>query len=1261
MNHHRRLWDQIDAVADRYRQLFGWLACTAVWLGSAAVGAVVMQIGWPFGVGFVWFAPLLLTVAVIASAFACWWATRPTRDRHWIASRIEARHPDLDSRLVTAVEQEPNIREGGFGFLQDRLFCEALEHNRTASWRNDIPSGRILATQVTGLASLALLALVIVGLATQGALARRLVGLAPGLEPAVPVRVFKVTVAPGDVEIERGTSLVVTAQFDGDLPDEAVLVVRDGSGDSQSIPMSLSLSDPVFGARVPSVSSDLTYRVEYAEHATKEYGVQVFDYPEMTRSDVELEFPEYTSLPKKRVEDTRRITAVEGTKVTLFCDLNKPVEFAHLVGKEKGEIVELEPTNEDPTIYRAVETLTESKRYELVLVDHDGRTNKEPPQVIYNVTLNREPDVKITMPAKDMRVSPIEELQTKASLWDDYGLRAYGVSYTLPGQTPQELTLGESVSGNERLEVEHLIPFEDLEAEPDQLLAYYFWAEDIGPDGQPRRSLGDMYFAEVRHFEEIFRQGEQPPSGQSQEQQEQGNQNAQQAEQLAELQKQIINATWTVIRRETGPQPSDKFTPDVEEIKTAQAEALNKLTELAEKLEDPQSQQYAENVKGHMLDVMTELTKATELASPSLLPPALAAGQAAYQALLKLRAREHQVTRSQQPQQQQQSGSASGSQSRAQQQLEQLELDNEENRYETERQAASGQDQEQRENLQVLNRLRELARRQNDLNKRLQELQSALEEAKTEEEQEDLRQQLKRLREQEQQMLRDMDELTERMERPENQERMNEQRQQADQTRENIRQTTDALREGQVSRAVASGTRAQRELEELQEEFRDAASNQFSEEVEQLRDEARQLDEQEQDLGEQLRNLNQEKRDTRSLREPTERVDLGDEFRRQRENLERLLENIRETVEEAEEAEPLMARQLYDSIRDAEHQRVDDALDATRQLLDRGLADEARNAEEQASQGIQSLREGVENAAESVLGSEEEALRQAQDALEDLAQDLNEEIRRGTGQPAESEENDSPREPGEQTARRSEQRQGDQRQPGDQQAGRRQDGEPREGQAGGRRPREGEEPERAEESRQPRPSPNDSQQGQPGQEVGQGGGQPSMEDQLAERQQDQRGQRDGAENRQAGPSRLREGRPSTGQQNGGGQQNQGPAEIEQFRGPSGPITGDFLPWSDRMRDVEEMVDDPDLRGEVARVREAARDIRREMRRDFKGPNWDIVREFVAEPLNELRDRVAEELRRRDSKELLVPIDRDPVPTRYAEDVRRYYETLGSGQ
>jgi hypothetical protein len=98
-----------------------------------------------------------------------------------------------------------------------------------------------------------------------------------------------------------------------------------------------------------------------------------------------------------------------------------------------------------------------------------------------------------------------------------------------------------------------------------------------------------------------------------------------------------------------------------------------------------------------------------------------------------------------------------------------------------------------------------------------------------------------------------------------------------------------------------------------------------------------------------------------------------------------------------------------------------------------------------------------------------------------------------------------------------------------------------------------------------------------------------------------------------------------------------------------------------LRDVEEMLEDRDLRAEAARIRDRARGIRRDLRRDFKGPNWDLVRQFVAQPLSELRDRVAEELLRRGAKESSVPIDRDPVPPKYADQVRRYYEQLGSGR
>ena len=89
-----------------------------------------------------------------------------------------------------------------------------------------------------------------------------------------------------------------------------------------------------------------------------------------------------------------------------------------------------------------------------------------------------------------------------------------------------------------------------------------------------------------------------------------------------------------------------------------------------------------------------------------------------------------------------------------------------------------------------------------------------------------------------------------------------------------------------------------------------------------------------------------------------------------------------------------------------------------------------------------------------------------------------------------------------------------------------------------------------------------------------------------------------------------------------------------------------------------MVSDPNLRAEVARIRETAKGVRVDFKRNGAEPKWDMVKEKIGTPLAELHDRLTEELARRESKENLVPLDRDPVPQKYAERVRRYYEELG---
>ena len=272
----------------------------------------------------------------------------------------------------------------------------------------------------------------------------------------------------------------------------------------------------------------------------RRYKVTVFEYPKLQRADTELEFPAYTSLPKKRVEDTRRITAVEGTEVTLFCNLNKPVERARLVD-ELGETLELESTADDPTVFAVSETLTESRRYELILTDSDGRMNREPPHVVFNVTPNQEPEVKITMPAKDMRCLANRRAPDEGQLMGmtlDSKPTASTTRYRAspPGSCPLANRRQRTNAGKSTI----LLPLRTWRQSPTS-----YWRTTSGLRiSVPTESHGGQWAICIslkwRHFEEIFRQGEQPPSGLSEEEQQQSGQNARQAEELAELQKQII-------------------------------------------------------------------------------------------------------------------------------------------------------------------------------------------------------------------------------------------------------------------------------------------------------------------------------------------------------------------------------------------------------------------------------------------------------------------------------------------------------------------------------------------------------------------------------------------------------------------------------------------------------------------------------------------------------------------------------------------------
>jgi hypothetical protein len=599
----------------------------------------------------------------------------------------------------------------------------------------------------------------------------------------------------------------------------------------------------------------------------------------------------------------------------------------------------------------------------------------------------------------------------------------------------------------------------------------------------------------------------------------------------------------------------DDYSASVADILTVQDQAVEQAREIVARLAGTPQEALLEAAITEMQRSRAALDAAK--GSPDKLPAALAAEQSAYNALLKAIPPEYRMA---------QGRNGSGSSMRHagdpdQAETDELELTPENSRYETEQQATAPANAQQRAQQQALERLKQLARRQEDLNDRLQEAQTALQQARTDRERDEIQRQIKRLRDEEHQMLTAVDDLRQQIEQiqdPANQAKAS---QQLEQAHNDVQRAAQELGNQSVSQALAAGSRAEEKLQNLREQLRQQFSSQFASQMREMRRQARDLSTNEDQIGHDLEALNNS--DQKSLNDAGQRAALVAQMARQQSALTNLLQQMQAVSDQAESTEPLLSKQLYDTLRRTEQAQPGNQLEIGGQLADRGFLPQAAQAERAARNSITDLRQGVERAAESVLGSESEALRYAQNELDDLAKQLGRERKGANG------------------------------------------------------------------------SPNSAA---------------------------------GASGNSAGSAPADNGN-AQGNNTGNGSQGESLSQIAQSLGGAhgvgglnGPITGrSYMDWADRMRDVEEAVDSPDIRNQLATVREQVAAYRRAYRQEGKTPSDEDLKNKALAPLALAQQWVAEELARAQNNRSLVPLDRDPVQDKYSEMVRKYYEKLGSAQ
>jgi len=109
-----------------------------------------------------------------------------------------------------------------------------------------------------------------------------------------------------------------------------------------------------------------------------------------------------------------------------------------------------------------------------------------------------------------------------------------------------------------------------------------------------------------------------------------------------------------------------------------------------------------------------------------------------------------------------------------------------------------------------------------------------------------------------------------------------------------------------VAQALASGTRAQRELQQLRDDLRRKSSSQFADDMRQMRAEARELSrKQEVNVAKQMEALNDNQRKT--LSDSGERQEAIDQLARQKGRLTNLVEHATQVSQQSETAEPLLS------------------------------------------------------------------------------------------------------------------------------------------------------------------------------------------------------------------------------------------------------------------------------------------------------------------------------------------------------------------
>jgi hypothetical protein len=181
-------------------------------------------------------------------------------------------------------------------------------------------------------------------------------------------------VSPGDAEVIKGESLSVDIRSSGvDRPSARIerRIAHSDYLDTQSAPRR---SAGFYQHRFENVRENFSYRVQLGGNRSEWYDVRVVDLPQVRRLRVSLQFPKYTGLPPRDLEENvGDIQALPGTVATFSIQSNKDLATAQLVFDD-GSFVPLASRGSD---FSGSFTIRRDLSYHVALQDESKLANKD--------------------------------------------------------------------------------------------------------------------------------------------------------------------------------------------------------------------------------------------------------------------------------------------------------------------------------------------------------------------------------------------------------------------------------------------------------------------------------------------------------------------------------------------------------------------------------------------------------------------------------------------------------------------------------------------------------------------------------------------------------------------------------------------------------------------------------------------------------------------------------------------------------------------